>query len=82
MSANDGGDPIRLGKEPVPKPSILRGDWLFPNRDGHSIGDRITITAGVVTYHDVEVIDLISGDPVMRILPDTVATWDVPTGPN
>jgi hypothetical protein len=83
MSLNDGGDPIRLSKAPVPKPNILRGKWLFPGRGpGLSVGDRTTLRAGLITYHDVEVVEVIGGDPAILILPETVVTWDVAPNPN
>lgn len=83
MSANDGGDPIRLSRAPVPKPHILRGDWAWIAREEtDAIGDRITVEAEGVTYHHVEVVDLIGPTPVVRILPETVATWDVAPNPN
>lgn len=84
MSANDGGDPIRLGKEPVPKPKIPRGRTTVAKMTL----DRVPLLGETgtffwrrkdadLTYHDVRAIDETATDIVFDVTPYTVVTWEI-----
>lgn len=84
MSANDGGDPIVLGKEPVERPDIPRGQCVASLE--HHLGDglyldlRQTITTETggfaITFHNVEV-SRVNGRWVhFFVALDDVVTWE------
>jgi hypothetical protein len=83
MSSNDGGDPIRLSKEPVEKPPLPRGFTLILRpRDAPraAAGDKITVTVDRsgfrITMHDVTVDFEGEAHTSVNVRPDTVITWE------
>jgi hypothetical protein len=89
MSLNDGGPVVRVSKEPVEKPEIVRGQMFGPSQlddDGLMIGACATYSVRmggrwVVTYHGAKVVGQASDDAecacwILDVAPDTVVTWD------
>lgn len=82
MSANDGGDPVRLSKAPVERPWIMRGT-IYPLEQSPEVraGDLITFTLGAgqfaVTYHRIEVVAMLGGvQPECFVREDDLVTWE------
>lgn len=90
MSANDGGDPVRISRSPIVKPEIPRGLFPLPcgpmgNPSGIKLGEKITFTTEMmlgaehcaVTYHGAEVRDISSAGLVVHVPEDLAVTWEV-----
>lgn len=82
MSANDGGDPIVLRKEPVERPVIIRG-WYAIELQAHEKpvkGQPFTFTGRrdgfLVTFHDVIVDDVTPPYAQIYVGENTVVTWE------
>lgn len=84
MSANDGGPPIRVSREPVDRPRIPRGRTFVPIAIFDvppKPGDIITFPWArrdgfTLTFHDVEVQGMRDSDLIIDIGPEVVVTWD------
>lgn len=83
MSANDGGDPIRLSKAPVEKPEIVRGRMVVwpelldgPAEVGGVVGFTIKRGAFQITTHACRVVAVRENLIHLDVGPDTVVTWD------
>lgn len=84
MSANDGGDPIRLSKAPVPKPVIPRGRTLVPKVSLPMVSPRPGELGSFfwrrgefdLTFYNVRAIDETATDIVFDVTPYTVVTWE------
>ncbi len=91
MSANDGGDPIRLSKAPEPRPRIPRGIVSVPgyggDRENRPVAGetadfslRILDDAGAAyeaRYHGARAVSVEDGDNALfDVGPDVVVTWE------
>jgi hypothetical protein len=86
MSANDGGDPVRLSREPVEKPTVRRGPEAWIRREDIRIIERsdddmrATFTVDQspfrLTYHDARMSSTRSSDWAFTVQSDVVVTWE------